>query len=99
MSASPSLRAPQTDRMPPLMPGWLVVYYGADGHLCGGCDDRAHGTVQRCVWDHQAFTVLLTDGQRLPLHMIRSVGKTDVAGEVIAAWTVREHGYDGEGRV
>jgi hypothetical protein len=82
--------------LPPLQPGWLVVYRGASGKFCGGCDDRAHGTVQGCDWDGRAWTVVLTDGQRLPLTGIRSVGRTNAASEIVAAWTVLEHGYDGE---
>lgn len=81
----------------PLAPGWLVAYRDRHGALCGGCDDRQHGTVQECRWRVGGWTVHLTDGQQLPLTNIRSVGKTDDAGNVVAAWTVREHGYDGEG--
>ena len=83
--------------MPPLQPGWLVAYRNQGGTLCGGCDDRAHGTVHVCRWDGNGWTVELTDGQRLTLSAIRSVGKTDRAGQIVGAWTVREHGYDGEG--
>ena len=79
---------------PVLQPGWLVVYLDRQSILCGGCDDRQHGTVQECRWENGAWTVHLTDGQRLPLAGIRSVGKVD-EGKLIAAWTVREHGHDG----
>lgn len=81
--------------MPPLQPGWLVCYRDRRGVLCGGCDDRQHGTVDECRWDGKEWTIHLTDGQRLPLFIIRSVGQTDCAGRIVAAWTVREHGYDG----
>lgn len=81
----------QTAPEPPLRPGWLVVYRGADGRLAGGCDDRAHGTVQSCPWNGRAFMVFLTDGQHVSLQEIRSVRNGEIA------WTVREHGYDGEG--
>jgi hypothetical protein len=78
---------------PPLLPGWFVVYRGPDGRLCGGADDREHGTVQDCPWDGRAFTtVLLTNGHLLPLRAITNVRAGDTA------WNVREHGYDGEGR-
>ena len=83
--------------IPPIRPGWLVAYRDQRGALCGGCDDRQHGTVQECRWKVEGWTVHLTDGQQLPLTNIRSVSKTDDAGKVVAAWTVREHGYDGEG--
>lgn len=81
--------------MPPLQPGWLVCYRDRRGGLCGGCDDRQHGTVDKCRWEGNEWAVFLTDGQRLPLSIIRSVGQTDDAGRIVAAWTVREHGYDG----
>ncbi len=80
----------------PLQPGWLVVYRDQRGVLCGGCDDRQHGMVMECRWDGVAWTVHLTDGQRLPLSSIRSVGKTDGEGRLVAAWSVRAHGYDGD---
>lgn len=79
----------------PLAPGWLVAYRDRHGVLCGGCDDRPHGTVQECRWGGVSWTVHLTDGQRLPLVNIRSVGKTNGEGKLVAAWTVRECGYDG----
>lgn len=82
---------------PPLQPGWLVVYRDRRGTLCGGCDDRAHGTVRACQWQDHGWMVSLTDGQSLPLSTIRSVGQTHESGQLLAAWTVREHGYDGEG--
>jgi len=78
----------------PLQPGWLVCYRDQRGALCGGCDDRQHGTVEECRWDGKGWTVHLTDGPRLPLSIIRGVTTPDGA-----AWTVREHGYDGEGPV
>ena len=72
-----------------------MAYRDREGRLRGGCDDRAHGTVQSCIWDGAAWTVILTDRQQLPLTAIRSVGRTNAADDVVAAWTVREHGYDG----
>lgn len=81
----------------PLQPGWLVCYRDRHGVLCGGCVDRECGTVEACRWEGNGWTVSLTDGQRLPLSLIRSVGQTDSAGQLVAAWTVREHGYDGDG--
>ena len=86
---------PAEEPTPPLRPGWLVVYRDQRGALCGGCDDRQHGTVKECRWAGVAWTVHLTDGQQLPLTSIRSVGKTDGEGRLVAAWSVRAHGYDG----
>lgn len=83
-------------RIPPLQSGWLVVYRYRRLALCGGTDDREHGTVRACRWNGNGWTVLLTDGQQLPLSLIRAVGQTNETGRLIAAWTVREHGYDGQ---
>lgn len=89
------LPLPVPPPIPPLCPGWLVAYRDQQWVLCGGCDDRAHGTVQECQRSAGAWTVTLTDGQRLPIASIRSVAKTNDEGELVAAWTVCEHGYDG----
>lgn len=80
---------------PPIRLGWLVTYRDRQEKLCGGAEDRAHGTVQECRWDTGRWTVCLTNGQQVPLLSIRAVGKTDTNGRICAAWTVREHGYDG----
>ena len=82
----------------PLQPGWLVVYRNSSGRLCGGADDRLHGTVDKCLWNGTAWALILTDRQRLPLRAITSVGKTDIGGRVVAAWDVRGHGLNGEGQ-
>ena len=84
--------------IPPLQPGWLVVYRDRQGRLRGGCDERDAGTVAACQWDGTAWTVRLTSGERLPLQRILSVGQTDPAGTLVAAWTTRDHGADGQGR-
>jgi hypothetical protein len=86
------------DQPPPLLPGWLVAYQGPDRRLRGGCDDRAHGEVRTCEWAGGAWTVVLTDRQRLPLRAIRSVGKVNAAGCVVSAWITEQHGFDGAGR-
>jgi hypothetical protein len=80
---------------PPILPGWLVAYRGRAGNLCGGADDRIHGTVQECRWDGAGWTVVLTDAQHFPPSIIRAVGQTDALGRLIAAWEVKRHGYDG----
>jgi hypothetical protein len=83
----------------PILPGWRVTYRDKAGQLCGGAEDRARGTVLECRWESGQWIVSLTDGQRLPLWIIRAVGRTDQVGRILAAWTVREHGYDGNGPV
>ena len=79
----------------PILPGWLVTYRDYAGRLSGGAEDRAHGTVQTCRWDEGRWTVCLSDGQRVPLSVIRAVAKTDKEGRILAAWDVKRHGYDG----
>lgn len=87
---------PPSGSIPPLLPGWVVSYRDRDGRLCGGCDDRDHGTVRECRWEGRAWAVHLTDRAAIPLSHVRSVGQTDEAGQIVAAWCVREHGFDGE---
>jgi hypothetical protein len=84
----------------PIEAGWLVAYCGPDGHLLGGSDDRKSGTVVSCeyVTVNRSFMVTLTDGATLRLGQIRSGAQTNAAGQVIAAWTVEAHGYDGKKR-
>ena len=81
---------------PPLHPGWLVVCRDAQGLLRGGCDERGAGTVAGCEWNGTGWTIHLLNGTTIPLRSVTSVGKTDAAGKVIAAWEVKRHGYDGE---
>ena len=83
-----------TQPIAPIKPGWFVIYPNREGKLCGGFDEREHGTVLECRWEGTGWTVHLTDGQRLSLSIIRGVGKPNGAG-----WTVKEHGYDGEGPI
>lgn len=94
---SPGSESISPKPLPPILPGWLVTYRDESGKLSGGVEDPDHGTVQECRWDFGRWTVYLTDGQRLPLSRIRGVGKTDEAGQILAAWTTKEHGLDGKG--
>ena len=73
-----------------------MTYRDQAGKLSGGA---AHSS----AWDRRtvslgcrAVDVYLSDGQRVPLSCIRAVGKTDQQGQILEAWTTREHGYDGE---
>ena len=81
--------------MPPLQPGWRVVYMDRLWKLAGGSEDPDHGTVADCRWTAGAWMVHLTDGQEMPLSRIRSVAAMDDKGRLMGAWTVREHGLDG----
>ncbi len=82
----------------PLQAGWRIVYRDHRWRLAGGSDDPDHGTVKECRWSAGRWVVHLTDGQAIPQRRVRSVGAVDRKGQVYAAWTVREHGLDGEGR-
>ena len=44
----------------PIRPGWLVAYQNRRGTLCGGCDDRQHGTVKECQWDGMGWPGLFS---------------------------------------
>lgn len=82
--------------VPPLKSGWLVTYRDRLGKLQGGTDDRTHGTVKECRREAGRWLVCLTDGQELFLERIVCVAKVNSKGEILGAWTVREHGYNGE---
>jgi hypothetical protein len=97
ISITPTAKAEEP--CPPLLPGWLVAYRHRDGRLRGGCDEREAGTVTACHWDGTGWTVSLSNGDRFPLQRITAVSKTDAQGRVLAAWAVREHGFNGEGPV
>jgi len=73
-----------------------VTYRDKTGKLCGGAEDREHGTVQECRWEGGQWTLHLADGQRLSLSHVVGVANTDASGRILAAWAVRAHGYDGE---
>jgi len=93
--AGAQVRIARLTPTPPIQTGWFVVFRDQADRLCGGADDRDHGTVHACRWDGLAWNVCLTDGQQLPLTAILSVAKTDAEGRVIAAWLVGAHGFDG----
>ena len=81
---------------PPLQSGWLVAYRDAQGRLRGGCDEREAGTVAGCEWNGTGWTIHLLNETTLPLRSVTSVGKTDAQGQVVGAWEVKHHGFDGE---
>lgn len=91
---SKNVQSPQS----PLQRGWLVAYRDQSGRLCGGCDERDRGTVSRCEWDGTSWAVTVGTGEVIPIGRVVSVGKTAPDGRVVAAWRVKEHGHDGEGR-
>ena len=79
----------------PILPGWFVTYRDDMDVLRGGADDRENGTVVACQRDGYSWTVLLTNGQTIPHYRIDAVTKTNDKGEILAAWVVNRHGYDG----
>lgn len=81
--------------LPPLQAGWIVAFRDHQGRLRGGCEERDQGTVEDCTWDGRGWVVRVTNGQTLPLSIVRSVGQTDAQGRVVACWCVRDHGFDG----
>ncbi len=96
--AVPHPEVPATPAVtPPLRPGWRIVYRDHQWRLAGGSDDPNHGTVDVCWREGGVWKVRLTDGQQIPLSRVRSVAAIDATGRCAGAWTVREHGYDGQG--
>lgn len=93
------LTLPPDPPIEPLQLNWLVAYRDRSGTLRGGSDDRLNGTVQECRWIGGRWSVQLVNGETIPLSIVSSVATIDGDGRVLAAWTVREHGYDGEGPV
>ncbi len=89
------INLPAPVEQPPLQPGWRIVYRDHQWRLAGGSDDPDHGTVDVCWREGGAWKVRLTDGQQIPWGRIRSVAAIDATGGCSGAWTVREHGYDG----
>lgn len=82
---------------PSLEAGWVVAYIDRQGKLCGGWGERDQSTVKQCHGTGQDCQVEFSDGRLIPLRAVRTVGQTNAEGRLIAAWTVREHGYDGQG--
>lgn|GEM_PF-1369501 len=97
-STAPAPQGEGGDLVAPILPGWLVAYRDQAGRLCGGAEDRAHGTVKACQWNGSSWILYLTNGQRLPILSVRAVARTDASGHIREAWTTREHGYDGTGQ-
>lgn len=101
--STPSIQTGEGSSLPvqpptqPLQAGWTIAYMDDTWTLCGGYEDRTHATVAECRWVAGAWIVTLTDGQTMPLSRVRSVGAVDHKGRLYGAWTVREHGFDGEG--
>lgn len=79
----------------PILPGWLVAYRGPDGKLRGGWEERDHGTIRKGRFSDGGWIFTLTDGTEISVRAIVSVAQVALDGRVVAAWTVREHGLDG----
>jgi hypothetical protein len=94
-SESPSRTVTNEHRWP-LQPGWVIGYRDRFGTLRGGFDELQRSTVIECQFNGLTWMVRLSGGEEVDLRSIKSVAKTNDDGAVSAAWTVREHGYDGE---
>lgn len=81
----------------PLPPYCFVTYIDTQGRLRGGWDERATCTVKQSHGVGANCQVELANGVRIPLRAVRAVGHLNAAGRLVGAWTVREHGYDGNG--
>lgn len=81
----------------PLPAYCFVAYTDTQGRLRGGWDERSTCTVIQCHGVGARCQVELSNGDRIPLRAVRSVGQLNAEGSLVSAWTVREHGYDGEG--
>lgn len=83
--------------VPPLPARCFVTWHDSNGKLCGGWDDRDTSIVKRCHGTGATSQVELSNGKTIPLRSVRAVGQLNAEGRLIAAWTVRAHGYEGEG--
>ena len=78
---------------------WLADHLSRPDERLQGRDlDRDHGTVVASTYGAHGWTFTLTDGKTIPMQAVRGVAKTASYGQIVAAWTVRAHGLDGEGR-
>lgn len=90
---SPTVDSPAS----PLPAHCFVTYSDTQGRLCGGWDERNACTVKQCHGVGADCQIRLSDGHTIPLRAVRAVGQLNTEGRLIAVWTVREHGYDGNG--
>lgn len=87
----PTPQSRQASPEPPLQAGWTISYRDQRNRLQGG-------TVNQCELGGKGWTVYLTNGTTIPLPWVTSVARVDSQGRTLSAWTVQEHGYDGDGR-
>jgi 3D (Asp-Asp-Asp) domain-containing protein len=81
---------------PPLEPGWSIAYRDQCGALRGGTDQGESAIVKQCIRAESGWKVILADKTVLPISSIVSVAQV-VDGHVVAAWTVRGHGWRPDG--
>lgn len=97
-AAVPEVASQAPRPISPIPAGRLISYRGPDGRLCGGDLDRGRGTVAGSEYGPQGWVFTLSDGHSVSLSAIRGVTRLSSDGQVVEAWTVRAHGYDGEGQ-
>ena len=90
---------PPAPPAPPLPLYCFVTYIDSSGRLCGGWDERNACTVRQCHGSGAACQVELSNRDFIPLQAVRAVGQLNAEGRLVAVWTVRDHGYDGNGPV
>lgn len=91
---SSSLGAPPASPLPAYC---FVAYTDSLGKLRGGWEERPASTVKQCHGVGAACQVELSNGNKIPLQAVRAVGQLNAEGRLIGAWSVRDHGYDGNG--
>ena len=74
----------------------LVAWRDELGRLQGGDEDRLKGTVKETVVGSDGFTFIMEDGTRVPERRVVSAARLNAQGKVVAAWSTRAHGIDGE---
>lgn len=78
----------------PIKVGWLIVY--RDGkELRGGPEDKQAGLVVNAEFNGREWCFAVANGNTIPAHQVRGVTETNVHGESVAGWVVRDCGLDG----
>lgn len=88
--------SPPVAQPAPVLPARsFVTYLDSTGRLCGGWEEWNTCTVRHCLGVGDDCQVELSSGGMISLRAVRAVGQLNAEGRQMAAWTVREHGYDG----
>lgn len=74
----------------------FVTFTDSQGRLRGGWEERATCMVKQCHGVGAHCQAELVNGDKIPLRAVRAVGQLNAEGRLIGAWSVRDHGYDGQ---